>query len=74
MPKKETEPLLITKPTKNKAAKEKGVKLNADIPKLKTEKDKIKKTEEKKTVKRETEQMNYMKDIAKNFVAKKNNE
>ena len=74
MPKKETEPLLITKPTKNKAAKEKGVKLNADIPKLKAEKDKIKKTEEKKTIKRETEQMNYMKDIAKNFVAKKNNE
>ena len=74
MPKKETEPLLITKPTKNKATKEKGVKLNADIPKLKAEKDKIKKIEEKKTIKRETEQMNYMKDIAKNFVAKKNNE
>ena len=74
MPKKETEPLLITKPTKNKAAKEKGVKQNADIPKLKAEKDKIKKIEEKKTIKRETEQMNYMKDIAKNFVAKKNNE
>ena len=60
MPKKDTKPL------KNKAAKEKGLNPNA------ADKEKIKKTEEKKQIKREPVQMNYMKDIAKNIAAKKN--